>query len=136
MKPTKHTRDFCTREGALRLQSMIEAYWAEQGHDDVIVSLKAAGFVPNMRSVRTDVRSNMINGRPNKKIDAAPFIESRGTMGVLSPAWTPEEDKVLIEANSQGLNFVRIALLLDGRSQRACSERFLRIKKSQKVEKL
>lgn len=55
--------DYCTREGAERLKAQIEAYWAERGLD-VNVDLVQAGFLPSMRSARTDVRSNMINGVP------------------------------------------------------------------------
>lgn len=55
--------DYCTREGAERLKNQIEAYWAERGLD-VKINLVQAGFLPSMRSARTDVRSNMINGVP------------------------------------------------------------------------
>ena len=55
--------DYCTREGAERLKNQIETYWAERGLD-VTVNLVQAGFLPSMRSARTDVRSNMINGVP------------------------------------------------------------------------
>ena len=55
--------DYCTREGALRLKEQIEAYWAERGHA-VTVNLIQGGFLASMRSARTDVRSNMINGVP------------------------------------------------------------------------
>ena len=55
--------DYCTRDGAERLKAQIEAYWAERGKD-VKINLVQAGFLPSMRSARTDVRSNMINGVP------------------------------------------------------------------------
>ncbi len=55
--------DYCTREGAERLKAQIETYWAERGLD-VTINLVQAGFLPSMRSARTDVRSNMINGVP------------------------------------------------------------------------
>jgi len=55
--------DFCTREGAERLKAQIEAYWAERGKA-VKINLVQAGFLPSMRSARTDVRSNMMNGVP------------------------------------------------------------------------
>jgi len=56
--------DYCTREGAERLKAQIEAYWADRGKD-VKINLIQAGFLPSMRSARTDVRSNMINGVPS-----------------------------------------------------------------------
>lgn len=55
--------DFCTREGAERLKSQIEAYWAARGHK-VKVNLVYGGFLASMRSARTDIRSNLINGIP------------------------------------------------------------------------
>jgi hypothetical protein len=60
--------DFCTRDGAERLKEKIEAYWAERGHD-VRVNLVQAGFLASMRSARTDVRSNLINGVPTKSTE-------------------------------------------------------------------
>ena len=61
--------DYCTREGAERLKAQIEAYWAERGRD-VTVNLVQAGFLPSMRSARTDVRSNMINGIPTSSTES------------------------------------------------------------------
>jgi len=63
------SNDWCTPEGARRLKSRIEAYWAERGYD-VTVDLVDAGFMPAMRSARTDVRSNMVNGLPGKRAAA------------------------------------------------------------------
>ena len=55
--------DYCTREGAERIKKQIEEYWAERGRD-VSINLVKGGFLASMRSGRTDVRSNMINGIP------------------------------------------------------------------------
>lgn len=60
--------DYCTREGAERLKDTIEAYWADRGHD-VRINLVQGGFLASMRSARTDVRSNMINGVPTKSTE-------------------------------------------------------------------
>jgi len=60
--------DYCTREGAERLKDQIEAYWAERGHD-VRVNLVSGGFLASMRSARTDVRSNLINGVPTRSTE-------------------------------------------------------------------
>ena len=57
------TNDYCTTEGARRLKQRIEEYWRERGFE-VNVDLVDAGFMPAMRSARTDVRSNMVNGLP------------------------------------------------------------------------
>lgn len=61
--------DFCTIEGARRLKERIEAYWRDKGYA-VDVKLIDAGFMPAMRSARTDVRSDMVNGMP-KRSEAA-----------------------------------------------------------------
>ena len=55
--------DFCDRDGAGRLAAKIEAFWKKRGFD-VAVEMKDEGFVSTMRSSRTDVRSDMINGMP------------------------------------------------------------------------
>ena len=62
------TNDLCTPEGARRLKERIEAYWQERGYD-VSVDLVDAGFMPAMRSARTDVRSNLVNGMPRPAND-------------------------------------------------------------------
>lgn len=72
--------DWCTEEGARRLKQKIEAYWRERGYE-VELSLVEAGFLPAMRSARTDVRSNMINGLPRR---------------------TPRRERPSFQPNSQG----------------------------------
>lgn len=59
-------KDWCDEDGAKRLREKINAYWAERGYE-VDVDLIEAGFVPAMRSARTDVRSNMVNGMPRRR---------------------------------------------------------------------
>jgi hypothetical protein len=61
--------DFCNVEGARRLKQRIEEYWRERGFS-VDVKLVEAGFVAAMRSARTDVRSDMVNGFPTKRSEA------------------------------------------------------------------
>ena len=58
--------DFCNADGARRLKQRIEEYWRERGYT-VEVKLVEAGFVAAMRSARTDVRSDMVNGLPTKR---------------------------------------------------------------------
>ncbi len=60
--------DFCNADGARRLKQRIEEYWRERGYT-VDVKLIEAGFVAAMRSARTDVRSDMVNGFPTKRAD-------------------------------------------------------------------
>lgn len=58
--------DWCTEDGAKRLKQKIEQYWVERGFD-VNVDLVDACFIAAMRSARTDVRSNMVNGMPRRR---------------------------------------------------------------------
>ncbi len=58
--------DWCTNDGARKLKDKIEAYWRDRGYN-VDIDLVDAGFVAAMRSGRTDVRSDMINGMPAKR---------------------------------------------------------------------
>jgi hypothetical protein len=58
--------DFCNSEGARRLKSKIEDYWRDRGYD-VDIKLVDAGFMAAMRSARTDVRSDMVNGMPRRR---------------------------------------------------------------------
>jgi hypothetical protein len=60
--------DFCNADGAKRLKQRIEEYWRDRGYA-VDVKLIDAGFVAAMRSGRTDVRSDMVNGLPARKAD-------------------------------------------------------------------
>lgn len=57
--------DWCSSDGAKRLALKIQAYWQERGYD-VDLKLVEAGFLPAMRSARTDVRSDMVNGMPRR----------------------------------------------------------------------
>ena len=61
--------DWCNEEGAKRLKNKIEQYWQERGFD-VNIDLVDACFIAAMRSARTDVRSNMVNGMPQRRIPA------------------------------------------------------------------
>jgi hypothetical protein len=62
--------DFCNVDGAKRLKQRIEEFWRERGYT-VEVKLLEAGFVAAMRSARTDVRSDMVNGFPTKREETA-----------------------------------------------------------------
>lgn len=57
--------DHCTDDGAARLAAKIQDFWRKRGFD-VAVDLRAEGFVATMRSGRTDVRSDMVNGMPRR----------------------------------------------------------------------
>jgi hypothetical protein len=59
--------DYCSPEGARRLKAKIEDYWRERGYE-VEIQLVDAGFVPAMRSARVDVRSDMKNGMPRRRL--------------------------------------------------------------------
>ena len=57
--------DLCDKDGANRLAQKIQDFWRKRGFD-VVVEMKDEGFVSTMRSARTDLRSDMINGMPTK----------------------------------------------------------------------
>lgn len=61
--------DWCNEDGAKRLKLKIEQYWNERGYD-VNVDLVDACFIAAMRSARTDVRSNMVNGMPRRRLES------------------------------------------------------------------
>ncbi len=69
--------DWCTTEGARRLEQKIEEYWKERGYD-VDVNLVDAGFMPAMRSARCDVRSDMVNGMPQRVVRDERSVVVRG----------------------------------------------------------
>ncbi|MEM9706210.1 MAG: phosphoglycolate phosphatase [Pseudomonadota bacterium] len=58
--------DLCTEDGARRLAERINDYWRKQGFD-VQFETRREGFVSTMRSARTDLRSDMINGMPRRE---------------------------------------------------------------------
>lgn len=58
--------DFCDADGAGRLKQRIEEFWRDRGCA-VKVKLVEARFAAAMRSSRTDVRSDMIDGLPSRK---------------------------------------------------------------------
>lgn len=57
--------DLCTRDGATRLAMQIQEFWRKRGFD-VSLETREEGFVATMRSSRTDLRSDMVNGMPRK----------------------------------------------------------------------
>ena len=59
--------DYCSSDGANRLQTVIAEYWRKKGFD-VNVELVHQGFVSTMRSSRFDVRSDMVNGMPRRSM--------------------------------------------------------------------
>ncbi len=71
----KLMKDWCNVDGAKRLREKIAEYWQDRGFE-VEVDLVDAGFVPAMRSARTDVRSNMINGMPRRRAVNANEVRS------------------------------------------------------------
>lgn len=53
-------------EGAHKLKARIEAYWAARGHAVQVLLIDGA-FTPQVRSTRTDIRSDMVNGLPRPR---------------------------------------------------------------------
>ena len=75
--------DFCNCDGARRLKMRIEEYWRDRGFK-VDVKLVDAGFVAAMRSARTDVRSDMVNGFPTKR--ASSDVSQSAARGLMEVA--------------------------------------------------
>ncbi len=69
--------DWCNEDGAKRLKLKIEQYWSERGYD-VDVDLVDACFIAAMRSARTDIRSNMVNGMPRRRAATEENTTRRG----------------------------------------------------------
>lgn len=61
--------DLCTDDGAMRLALKIRDFWRKKGYD-VDTETIAQGFVSTMRSARTDIRSDMVNGMPRREASA------------------------------------------------------------------
>lgn len=55
--------DLANRDGAIKLRDHLIAYWLERGYE-IEAEVIEMGFTPAMRSVRWDVRTNLVNGRP------------------------------------------------------------------------
>ena len=58
--------DFCDANGAGRLKQRIEEFWRDRGYA-VKVKLIEGRFAAAMRSSRTDLRSDMLDGLPSGK---------------------------------------------------------------------
>lgn len=61
--------DLCTRDGAARLAAQIREFWRKKGFE-VDLEARDEGFVAAMRSGRTDLRSDMVNGMPRRSAEA------------------------------------------------------------------
>lgn len=59
--------DLCTTDGARRLALQIRDFWRKRGFD-VEFEMRDEGFVATMRSSRTDLRSDMVNGMPRRNL--------------------------------------------------------------------
>jgi len=81
--------DWCTTDGARKLKEKIESYWRDKGYE-VDINLVEAGFIAAMRSGRTDVRSNMVNGMPSRKEvskDASHARRKAQNRSMMQPGW-------------------------------------------------
>jgi hypothetical protein len=63
------------KENALRLKAKIQARWEALGYLAPNVELEPAGFCNAARSARFDIRSDMVNGLPRKRV--ADFSETQ-----------------------------------------------------------
>ncbi len=58
--------NYFAKDGARALQERIREYWSDRGYD-VTVDVVASEYDAKVRSVRYDVRSQMLNGYPRRK---------------------------------------------------------------------
>jgi len=91
--PRNGETDYCSREGAIKLKALIEAYWRERGKD-VMIALHNVGFHPAIRAARYDVRSDMVNGMPRAHNAA-----------VRAPTPAPTEDLYLDQFDDDDVEF-------------------------------
>ena len=61
------SKNYYTGEGAQILKDQIETYWAQRGYA-VHVELVQSCFSVPLRSSRLDLRSNLVNGYPVRKL--------------------------------------------------------------------
>lgn len=61
-------KDLSDVRGAERLAYLIESYWEKRGFQ-VEVKQEKQAFSPDMRYARVDVRSDMKNGFPTKRLN-------------------------------------------------------------------
>lgn len=59
-------KDFLSMAGARELKRRIESYWRAKGYE-VRVTLQEGPFHAAVRSARQDVRSDMVDGLPQRK---------------------------------------------------------------------
>lgn len=62
-------RNFVDKTGASELARRIEEYWKTRGYQ-VEIDLRPVEFTTELRSSRYDVRSNLVNGWPVRKLPA------------------------------------------------------------------
>lgn len=67
--PTPAPGEFTDRQGAELLKARIESYWRERGYD-VQITLVQAAFTAALRASRYDLRSEMTNGLPRKRLES------------------------------------------------------------------
>ncbi len=65
--PVEQEEFYFTREGVAKLKQMIDAYWNERGFDPEC-EIVQTHFNKQLRTVRYDLRSNLKNGIPQKKL--------------------------------------------------------------------
>lgn len=70
-RPVRMSRDLCDKKGAEWIRARIEEYWLARGFVPPQLEIRQQEFHPAVRSGRFDVRSDMIGGRPTKKMPAA-----------------------------------------------------------------
>lgn len=75
-KAERRVPDSLDKAGAENLARRIREYWRERGHE-VQVDVQEKPFTSATRSIRYDVRSNLVNGMPAKKTPVDKYANRR-----------------------------------------------------------
>lgn len=60
--------NYCDAAGAAKLKAQIEQYWIDKGSEKPQVNLYCVGFHPAIRAARYDIRSDLVNGMPRRRV--------------------------------------------------------------------
>ncbi|MEO1028778.1 MAG: phosphoglycolate phosphatase [Pseudomonadota bacterium] len=60
-------KNYVDKNGANELARRIQEYWSSRGYQ-VEIDLRPVEFTTELRSSRYDVRSNLVNGWPTRKL--------------------------------------------------------------------
>jgi len=66
LKTVRWEADEMTKDQAEKLADMIQDYWRARGYDVTVIAERME-YDPALRSVRYELRSNLVNGQPQRQ---------------------------------------------------------------------